>query len=115
VQRVLLMNSASHAETLEEAARAWRAHECIGAILTKLDEATRIGGSFDVSLRHRLTLLGLTNGQRVPEDWHAANGKLLAHLALKPAAQLFEIADEEGAALLQAQAHNAARRSATHA
>ena len=115
VQRVLLMNSASHAETLEEAARAWRAQECIGAILTKLDEATRIGGSLDVSLRHRLTLLGLTNGQRVPEDWHAANGKLLAHLALKPASQLFEIADEEGAALLQAQAHNAARRGATHA
>jgi flagellar biosynthesis protein FlhF len=115
VQRVLLMNSASHAETLEEAARAWRAQECIGAILTKLDEATRIGGSLDISLRHRLTLLGLTNGQRVPEDWHAANGKLLAHLALKPATQLFEIADEEGAALLQAQAHNAARRSATHA
>jgi flagellar biosynthesis protein FlhF len=115
VQRVLLMNSASHAETLEEAARAWRAQECIGAILTKLDEATRIGGSLDVSLRHRLTLLGLTNGQRVPEDWHAANGRLLAHFALKPAAQLFEIADEEGAALLQAQAHDAALRGVTHA
>jgi flagellar biosynthesis protein FlhF len=103
IQRVLLMNSASHAETLEEAARAWRAPECAGAILTKLDEATRIGGSLDVSLRHRLTLLGLTNGQRVPEDWHAAGSKLLAHLALKPAAQLFDLADEEGAALVHAQ------------
>jgi flagellar biosynthesis protein FlhF len=104
IQRVLLLNSASHAETLDEAARAWRANECTGAILTKLDEAARIGGSLDASLRHRLTLLGLTNGQRVPEDWHAANGRLLAHLALKPAAQLFELADEEGAALAQAQA-----------
>jgi flagellar biosynthesis protein FlhF len=108
VQRVLLMNSASHAETLEEAARAWRADECAGAILTKLDEATRIGGALDVSLRHRLTLLGLTNGQRVPEDWHGANSKLLAHLALKPAAHLFDLADEEGAALIQVQAGNAA-------
>jgi flagellar biosynthesis protein FlhF len=104
IQRVLLLNSASHAETLDEAARAWRANECTGAILTKLDEAARIGGSLDASLRHRLTLLGLTNGQRVPEDWHAANSRLLAHLALKPAAQLFELADEEGAALAQAQA-----------
>jgi len=115
VQRVLLMNSASHAETLEEAARAWRAQECAGAILTKLDEATRIGGALDVSLRHRLTLLGLTNGQRVPQDWHAANSKLLAHIALKPAAQLFELADEEGAALLQAQANNVGAHGAAHA
>jgi flagellar biosynthesis protein FlhF len=113
VQRVLLLNSASHAETLEETARAWRAPECTGAILTKLDEATRIGGSLDVSLRHRLTLLGVTNGQRVPEDWHAANSKLLAHLALKPAAQLFELGDEEGTALLHAT--SAANHGAVHA
>jgi flagellar biosynthesis protein FlhF len=101
VARVLLMHAASHAETLEEAARAWRAHECAGAILTKLDEAVRIGGALDVALRHRLTLFGLTNGQRVPEDWHAANGKLLAHLALKPASPLFELATEEGTAIAQ--------------
>jgi flagellar biosynthesis protein FlhF len=107
IRRVLLMNSASHAETLDDAARAWRAGECTGAILTKLDEAARIGGSLDVTLRHRLTLLGLTNGQRVPEDWHAANSRLLAHLALKPAAQLFELADEEGAALIDAHGRTA--------
>jgi flagellar biosynthesis protein FlhF len=104
VQRVLLLNSASHAETLEEAARAWRAPECAGAILTKLDEATRIGGALDVSLRHRLIVLGLTNGQRVPEDWHGANSRLLAHLALKPASQLFELDETQGAALAHAQA-----------
>jgi flagellar biosynthesis protein FlhF len=114
IQRVLLLNSASHAETLDEAARAWRAHECAGAILTKLDEATRIGGSLDVSLRHRLTLLGLTNGQRVPEDWHTATSKVLAHLALKPAAQLFELGDEEGAALMQARAVDTSAHGALH-
>ncbi|MCS7100839.1 MAG: flagellar biosynthesis protein FlhF, partial [Burkholderiaceae bacterium] len=99
IARVLLMNAASHAETLEEAARAWRAHECAGAILTKLDEAVRIGGALDVALRHRLLLLGVTNGQRVPEDWHPANARLLAHLALKPGSPLFELAPEEGSAL----------------
>lgn len=101
IARVLLANAASHAETLDEAARAWRAHECAGAILTKLDEAVRIGGALDVALRYRLTLLGITNGQRVPEDWHPANGRLLAHLALKPASQLFDLAPEEVAALAQ--------------
>ncbi len=114
IQRVLLMNSASHAETLDDAARAWRAADCAGAILTKLDEAARIGGSLDATLRHRLTLLGLTNGQRVPEDWHAANGRLLAHLALKPAAQLFDLADDEGAALIEAQVRTPATAGSIH-
>ncbi|MCX7902343.1 MAG: flagellar biosynthesis protein FlhF [Burkholderiaceae bacterium] len=99
ILRVLLMNAASHAETLEEVARAWRAHECAGAILTKLDEAVRIGGALDVALRHRLLLVGITNGQRVPEDWHPANARLLAHLALKPGSPLFELAPAEGSAL----------------
>jgi flagellar biosynthesis protein FlhF len=99
IQRVLLLNAASHAETLDESARAWRAPEAAGAILTKLDEATRIGGALDCALRHRLNLFGLTNGQRVPEDWHRAASRLLAHLALKPATQLFEMGEEESALL----------------
>jgi len=112
IQPVLLINAASHAETLDDTARAWRAQDAVGAILTKLDEAARIGGALDCALRYKLRLLGLTNGQRVPEDLHQPNARLLAHLALKPSSQLFELAIEEGAAL----AHGAtAARSATHA
>ncbi len=112
VARVLLLNSASHAETIDDVARAWRAHEAAGAILTKLDEAARIGGALDALLRYKLALFGLTNGQRVPEDWHLADGRLLAHLSLKPAARLFALADDEGAVLAQTAA---AARSAAHA
>ncbi|MEF9996686.1 MAG: flagellar biosynthesis protein FlhF [Burkholderiaceae bacterium] len=102
VRRVLMLNAASHAETLEDVARAWRASECAGAILTKLDEAVRIGGAVDVVLRHKLMLMGLTNGQRVPEDWHAAKASVLTHLALKPGAANFVL--EQGEAALLAQA-----------
>ncbi|GMV60629.1 MAG: hypothetical protein AMXMBFR72_37150 [Betaproteobacteria bacterium] len=112
VARVLLLNSASHAETIEDVARAWRAHEAAGAILTKLDEAARIGGALDALLRYKLALFGLTNGQRVPEDWHLGNGRLLAHLSLKPASRLFALAENEGALLAQTAA---AARSAAHA
>lgn len=112
VARVLLLNSASHAETIEDVARAWRAHESAGAILTKLDEAARIGGALDALLRYRLALFGLTNGQRVPEDWHLGNGRLLAHLSLKPASRLFALADNEGALLAQTAG---VARSAAHA
>ncbi|GAB4476843.1 MAG: flagellar biosynthesis protein FlhF [Burkholderiaceae bacterium] len=112
LSRVLLVNAASHAETTDDVARAWRAPEAAGAILTKLDEAARIGGALDALLRHKLALFGLTNGQRVPEDWHPVNARLLAHLAFKPASQLFALADAEGALLAQ---EATAARSAAHA
>lgn len=99
VQPVLLLNASSHAETLDDTARAWGASDAAGTILTKLDEAARVGGALDCALRHKLKLLALTNGQRVPEDIHHPNARLLAHLSLKPSAQHFTLADEESAAL----------------
>ncbi len=99
IRRVLLLNAASHSETLDEVARAWRAPDAAGAILTKLDEAVRIGGAVDCLLRYRMTLFGLTNGQRVPEDWHPAGARLIAHVALKPSTSPFTIGDQEARAL----------------
>ncbi len=89
IQRVLLINAASHAETLDEVARAWRVESVHGAVLTKIDEAARIGGALDAMMRYHTALLGLTNGQRVPEDWHPGNPPLLAHIALKPFGSAF--------------------------
>jgi flagellar biosynthesis protein FlhF len=99
IRRVLLLNAASHSETLDEVARAWRAPDATGAILTKLDEAARIGGAVDCLLRYRIVLFGLTNGQRVPEDWHPAGARLIAHVALKPSASPFTLGDQEAHAL----------------
>lgn len=99
IQRVLLVNAASHAETLDDAARAWRAPECAGCVLTKLDEAARIGGALDTVLRYKLRLFGVTNGQRVPQDWHAAHARVLTHLALKPGSDAFALAEDEALAV----------------
>lgn len=99
VQRVLLLNAASHAETLEAVARAWRAREAGAAILTKLDEAARIGGALDAVLRNKLVLVGATHGQRVPEDWMAADSRQLAALALQPGASPFALNEDEAALL----------------
>lgn len=95
VDRALLVNAASHAETLDEVARAWGVSRARGAILTKIDEAARIGGGLDALIRFQLPLLGLTNGQRVPEDWHPGNAGLLAHLALKPFGAAFCLDNSE--------------------
>jgi flagellar biosynthesis protein FlhF len=98
IRRVLLLNAASHAETLDEVARAWHAPDAAGAILTKLDEAARIGGAVDCLLRYRLSLFGLTNGQRVPEDWHPAGARLIAHVALKPSSSPYTLEEDEALA-----------------
>jgi flagellar biosynthesis protein FlhF len=95
---VLLLNAASNAETLDEVARAWHAQQAAGAVLTKLDEAARIGGAVDCLLRYRLMLYGLTNGQRVPEDWHQAGANLIAHVALKPSTSPFVLGEDEAQA-----------------
>lgn len=99
IQRVLLANAASHAETLDETARAWRAAQCAGCILTKLDEAVRIGGALDMVLRYKLRLFGVTNGQRVPEDYHAAHPRVLTHMALRPSAEHFALDGQESVAV----------------
>lgn len=101
IERLLLLNAASHAETLDDVARAWHARQCVGALLTKLDEAVRIGGALDCALRHKLTVLGATNGQRVPEDWLAVDSRLLAAAALKPGQAAFTLAEAEGAVLAE--------------
>lgn len=106
IQQLLLLNAASHAETLNEVARAWQARECVGALLTKLDEAARIGGALDCVLRHKLTVVGATNGQRVPEDWLAADARELAQAALKPGHAAFTLAEAEGAVLVANARHS---------
>jgi flagellar biosynthesis protein FlhF len=37
----------------------------------------------DVLIRHRLRVLGVANGQRVPEDWHRLSANALVHRALR--------------------------------
>jgi flagellar biosynthesis protein FlhF len=107
VRRLLLLSAALHVETLDEVARSWRAAGAMGAVLTKIDEAARCGAALDCVMRHQLTVMGLTNGQRVPEDWHAANARMLAHVALKPARERFDLNATDVAALTTAASRDA--------
>ncbi|MBK6980918.1 MAG: flagellar biosynthesis protein FlhF [Betaproteobacteria bacterium] len=82
-RRVLLLNAAAQADSLDEVAQAYGARSCAGAALTKVDEAVTLGGVLDVAIRHRAELQFITTGQRVPEDLHGAAGAFLAHRALR--------------------------------
>ncbi len=82
IQRLVVLNAASQPETIEDVVHAYRAAQCAGVVLSKIDEAVKLGGALDAMLRHRLKLVGVANGQRVPEDWHAPDPTTLVKLAM---------------------------------
>lgn len=103
VERLLVLNAGAQAETLEEVVSAYGAQPGSRCVLTKLDEAAKCGGVIDVAIRHRLRVEGFANGQRVPEDWHAARAPLLVQKALmKPALSAFMPDDDELGLMLTA-------------
>ena len=93
VKRLVILNATAQAETLEEVVGAYRPAPngsgagFAGCIVTKLDEAVRLGDVLDVVIRHKLALHYLSTGQRVPEDLHAPNVPYLVHRALRSGAR----------------------------
>jgi flagellar biosynthesis protein FlhF len=83
LQRLLVVNAAAQGETIEDVLLAYRASTCTGMILSKLDEAVKLGPALDAAIRHRLKIVGIANGQRVPEDWHRLSSSALVQRALR--------------------------------
>jgi len=84
IHKLLVVNSAAQGETIEDVLVAYRASACRGIVLSKMDEAVKLGPALDALIRHKLTVLGVANGQRVPEDWHRLSSHALIHRALHP-------------------------------
>lgn len=101
VQRMLVLNASAQAETLEETVQAYGAQPGTRCVISKLDEAVKCGAVVDVAIRRKLRVEGIANGQRVPEDWHAARAQLLVQKALmKQPASIFTPDDGELGLLL---------------
>jgi flagellar biosynthesis protein FlhF len=60
---------------LDEIARSYAPAKPEAVLLTKLDEAASFGPALSVALRRALPLAHLCDGQRVPQDLHAAPAK----------------------------------------
>ena len=74
VRRLLVLNAASQGDTLDEVAHAYRngvGEDVAGCIITKLDEASRLGAALDTAIRHRLPIHYMSVGQKVPEHLRA--------------------------------------------
>ena len=91
IQRLLVLNAGCHGDTLDDVLSSFRTTGAQHAILSKVDEAVKLGPAIDALVRHQMVLRGITNGQRVPEDWAKADAQQLVNLSLQtPAKSAFD-------------------------
>ena len=83
IKKLLVINAASQGETIEDVMISYHATLCAGIVLSKMDEAVKLGPALDALIRMKLKVIGVANGQRVPEDWHRLSGNALVHRALR--------------------------------
>jgi flagellar biosynthesis protein FlhF len=72
-QVLLALPAHGEAHALEEIVRSFSKVSPAACVLTKVDEAASLGAVISTTLRHKLRIAYLCNGQRVPEDLHAAH------------------------------------------
>ncbi len=85
VKRLLVLNAGGHGDTLEDTVANFKQPTAQQVIFSKIDEAVKLGPAIDVAIRHQLVLRGVTTGQRVPEDWEAANASKLVRASMRSA------------------------------
>jgi len=83
IQKLLVVNASAQGETIEDVMISYHAAACRGVVLSKIDEAVKLGPALDAIIRHKLHIVGVANGQRVPEDWHRLSASALVQRALR--------------------------------
>jgi flagellar biosynthesis protein FlhF len=82
VKKTLVLNAGSHGDTLDEVLTSFKASSLHGVVISKVDEAVKLGPALDALIRHQVVLRGVANGQRVPEDWQNAEAAALVRLSM---------------------------------
>ena len=88
VERLLVLNAVSHGDTLDEVARSYAGDggtPLRGCIISKIDEASRLGAALDTAIRYKLPIHYVSNGQKVPENLLFLSAAELIDRALAPA------------------------------
>lgn len=83
VNRLLVLNAGGHGDTLDDVVSSFKSNGIQQAILSKIDEAAKVGPALDAIIRHQLVLRGVTMGQKVPEDWERADAAKLVRLSMR--------------------------------
>jgi flagellar biosynthesis protein FlhF len=82
IKKVLVVNAGSHGDTLDDVLTAFKASTLHGVVLSKVDEAVKLGPALDALIRHQVVLRGVANGQRVPEDWQHGDASALVRMSM---------------------------------
>jgi flagellar biosynthesis protein FlhF len=82
VKKTLVVNAGAHGDTLDDVFNAFKASTLHGVVLSKVDEAVKLGPALDALVRHQAVLRGVANGQRVPEDWQAPDAHALVRMSM---------------------------------
>ena len=54
IQKLLVVNTAAQGDAIEDVMLSYQANQCAGVILSKLDEAVKLGPALDALIRHKL-------------------------------------------------------------
>jgi flagellar biosynthesis protein FlhF len=95
LETCLVLSAAAQAGAIEEAVERFAAAQPGTCALTKLDEATSLGGSISMLIRARLPLVYVSDGQRVPEDISPARAHQLVARAVELSKKAGAEADED--------------------
>lgn len=95
IECALVLSAAAQAGAIEEAIERYSLARPASAVLTKLDEATSLGGAMSALIRCKLPLAYLSDGQRVPEDLNAARAHQLIARAVELSRKAGATADED--------------------
>ncbi len=82
IKKCLVLNAGAHGDTLDGVLTSFKAKALHGVVLSKVDEAVKLGPSLDALIRHQVVLRGIANGQRVPEDWLNPSGPELVRMSM---------------------------------
>ena len=119
ISKLLVVNAAAQGETIEDVMISYHAATCRGLVISKIDEAIKLGPALDAAIRHKLKIVGVANGQRVPEDWHRLSSQALVQRALRAHANPSWRLDADEVSLVFAGMHGSAaagnRSAALHA
>jgi flagellar biosynthesis protein FlhF len=72
---LLALPAQGEGHALEEIVQAFTRVSPEACILTKVDEAASLGGVLSATIRHKLKIAYICDGQNVPQDMHAAQAK----------------------------------------
>ena len=95
IRSCLVLSAAAQAGVLEEAVQRFDGFKPGCCVLTKLDEATSLGGTLSMLVRTQLPVSYVSDGQRIPEDLAPARAHQLVARAVRLTREAGAAAGEE--------------------